>query len=96
MPNAPVAQLDRVPVSETGGHRFDSCQARQFIHRLFLFFASFNFAKYILANQNLTAASSMHKHLKMILFVACHIIALISLNLMSKFYDNKHPTKKYT
>jgi hypothetical protein len=27
--HAPVAQLDRVPVSETGGHRFDSCQAHQ-------------------------------------------------------------------
>jgi hypothetical protein len=26
--NAPVAQLDRVPPSEGGGHRFDSCRAR--------------------------------------------------------------------
>jgi hypothetical protein len=26
---APVAQLDRVLVSETKGHRFDSCRARQ-------------------------------------------------------------------
>ena len=28
--NAPVAQLDRVLVSETKGHRFESCRARQF------------------------------------------------------------------
>ena len=27
---APVAQLDRVLVSEAKGHRFDSCRARQF------------------------------------------------------------------
>ena len=27
--NAPVAQLDRVLVSEAKGHRFDSCRARQ-------------------------------------------------------------------
>ncbi len=26
---APVAQLDRVLVSETKGHRFESCRARQ-------------------------------------------------------------------
>ena len=26
--NAPVAQLDRVPPSEGGGHRFESCRAR--------------------------------------------------------------------
>ena len=26
---APVAQLDRVPPSEGGGHRFESCRARQ-------------------------------------------------------------------
>ena len=26
--NAPVAQLDRVLVSETKGHRFESCRAR--------------------------------------------------------------------
>lgn len=25
----PVAQLDRVPDSESGGHRFKSCQGRQ-------------------------------------------------------------------
>lgn len=28
--NAPVAQLDRVPDSESGGHRFKSCRVRQF------------------------------------------------------------------
>lgn len=27
--SAPVAQLDRVPPSEGGGHRFKSCRARQ-------------------------------------------------------------------
>ncbi len=27
---APVAQLDRVPPSEGGGHRFNSCRARHF------------------------------------------------------------------
>ena len=27
--HAPVAQLDRVLVSEAKGHRFDSCRARQ-------------------------------------------------------------------
>lgn len=37
-PNAPVAQLDRVPVSETGGHRFDSCQARHFFNIILLLF----------------------------------------------------------
>jgi DUF2927 family protein len=37
-PNAPVAQLDRVPVSETGGHRFDSCQARHFFSIILLLF----------------------------------------------------------
>jgi hypothetical protein len=26
--SAPVAQLDRVPPSEGGGHRFESCRAR--------------------------------------------------------------------
>jgi hypothetical protein len=26
---APVAQLDRVPDSESGGHRFESCRVRQ-------------------------------------------------------------------
>jgi DUF2927 family protein len=36
--NAPVAQLDRVPVSETGGHRFDSCQARHFFSIILLLF----------------------------------------------------------
>src|SRR5262245_25456001 len=29
-PDAPVAQLDRVLVSEAKGHRFDSCRARHF------------------------------------------------------------------
>ncbi len=28
--HAPVAQLDRVPPSEGGGHRFESCRARHF------------------------------------------------------------------
>ena len=28
---APVAQLDRVLVSETKGHRFESCRARQLL-----------------------------------------------------------------
>src|SRR5438034_8026994 len=31
-PRAPVAQLDRVLVSEAKGHRFDSCRARQSLH----------------------------------------------------------------
>lgn len=43
-PNAPVAQLDRVPVSETGGHRFDSCQARHFFCSTLLFFTNPCFA----------------------------------------------------
>jgi hypothetical protein len=42
--NAPVAQLDRVPVSETGGHRFDSCQARHFFSFILLFFLNPSFA----------------------------------------------------
>lgn len=29
--NAPVAQLDRVLVSEAKGHRFDSCRARHLV-----------------------------------------------------------------
>ena len=29
--SAPVAQLDRVPASEAGCHRFESCRARQII-----------------------------------------------------------------
>ena len=29
---APVAQLDRVSVSDTEGHRFESCRARHFTH----------------------------------------------------------------
>ena len=32
--HAPVAQLDRVLVSETKGHRFDSCRARQILEVL--------------------------------------------------------------
>lgn len=34
--HAPVAQLDRVSVSETEGHRFNSCQARHFLFLLLL------------------------------------------------------------
>ena len=35
-PNAPVAQLDRVLVSEAKGHRFDSCRARHIKKGIFL------------------------------------------------------------
>ena len=45
LPKAPVAQLDRVSVSETEGHRFDSCQARHFLCSIFLFFANPCFAE---------------------------------------------------
>ena len=44
-PNAPVAQLDRVSVSEAEGHRFDSCQARHLFSILFLLFLSPSFAE---------------------------------------------------
>ena len=42
--NAPVAQLDRVPVSETGGHRFDSCQAHHFLFAFLLSFSTLSLA----------------------------------------------------
>ena len=44
-PKAPVAQLDRVSVSEAEGHRFDSCQARHFFSIFFLLFLSPSFAE---------------------------------------------------
>lgn len=45
VPNhAPVAQLDRVSVSEAEGHRFNSCQARHFLLYFLLGFSSPLFA----------------------------------------------------
>ncbi len=38
--HAPVAQLDRVSVSETEGHRFNSCQARHFLFSLLFAFST--------------------------------------------------------
>lgn len=43
--NAPVAQLDRVSVSETEGHRFDSCQARHFFTLVIILFCTPCFAE---------------------------------------------------
>ena len=40
---APVAQLDRVPPSEGGGHRFESCRARHYTKGLYFMYWPFSF-----------------------------------------------------